>query len=347
MKRILFVDISPLRGGAEVSLEKILERLGSGEEIFVMVPRSKSGLLNFKSAEAIREDIPLRVLADTKASLSSIFSAAFLFFKGMSIRCGQDIVVTNTFKSHILGLGIKARNRGTKWVIYDRDVPENIFIRLLKKMLYIKSDYVIFNSLFLKRECKDPLNSEVVYNIIDIPEIRGERNFSKILFAGNLTYEKGFDRTLQVFGEFRKRVKNARLVAAGDEGYGHPVRHGSEEDVEFIGYDIKGEYLRDAGFIILLNRRKESFSRAVAEAMLSGAVAVIMKGNGMDDYANNGNSLCFEEYDAERIADRMADAFKSGEAHEIAERGRESVKRLLDADSTVRRLREIFERIIL
>lgn len=345
MKRILFVDVSPVRGGAEVSLEMILERLGKVEDVTVIVPKGKSGLLSFGSAKEAREDIPLRVLTNAKASALSLFSAAFLFFKGLSVRCTQEIIVTNTFKSHILGLGMKARNRQAKWVIYDRDVPENIMVRVLKKKLYLMSDFVIFNSDFLKRECGSPSNSEVVHNIIKVPEARGERDFTKFVFAGNLTYEKGFDRALEVFKEIRKKMPEARLTAAGDEGYGHAVKTGSVEGVVFAGYDVKREYLNDAGFILLFNRRRESFSRAVAEAMMTGVVAVILKGNGMDDYADSENSLCFEEYDSKEISERIIKTIKNKKTKELSERGRERVKNLLDADESVRRLRSIFDRI--
>ncbi|MGE3062601.1 MAG: glycosyltransferase family 4 protein [bacterium] len=344
MRKISFIDLSLIRGGAEVSIEMLFERMKDIENITLF---TSSESKSFTAEEKIQKiKIDKRLLLCKKHSLYAVYSFVKILVEGMNTEMDSDIMLTNTFKSHIFGLGQKIKNKNIKWIIYERDVPENLIILFLKKAIHNLSDFVVFNSNYLKSIYGREYNTDVIYNIIEGCEYNHKKkNYKKLAFVGNLTYEKGFDRALEILAKVRERFPDAELIAAGVEGYGSVVKRKGEENVSYLGYEDRKEYLKEVGFIVLLNRRKESFSRAVAEAMMCGAIPVILKGNGMDDYADDSNSLRFDRYDTAEITESIILAIESGKIKEIAERGRESVKQLLDESESLRRIRKVFDRI--
>jgi|GEM_PF-2446511 glycosyltransferase involved in cell wall biosynthesis len=344
VRRISFIDLSPIRGGAEVSIEKLFERMKGREDITLFTSSESDA---FRAEEKVQKiKIDERILLNKKNSLYAVYSFVKIAVTGIKTEMDFDIILTNTFKSHIFGLGQKIKNRKIKWIIFERDVPENVFIKILKNFLYKESDFVIFNSNYLKSMSAKTERSEVIYNLIESDgKEREERDFLKFAFMGNLTYEKGFDRTLEVFEKVRSKMPEAELFVSGEAGYGSEVKEKSGRNIVYFGYDKDKNCLNKSGFFILLNRKKESFSRAVAEAMMAGAIPVILKGNGMDEYADESNALIFEHYDAEKIAEGILNTIKAGKAEILSMNARKKINSILDFETTIFKFGALFDEL--
>ncbi len=309
-KKISIIDCAIHRGGAEVSIEYFIKDMQEYFDFILFVPKDNKFNINMKK-ETI--DLNKEYFLNTKTSIFSIITFIKLFLYGYKHFFGEEII-TNTFKAHIIGLGYKIRNKNIKWIIYERDVPENILIKILKYFIHKKADCIIFNSKYLKKRYINIKDSIVIYNKIknyNSMDNKKERNI--FLYVGSITYSKGFDRVIDVFNEIK--IENKKLIVLGEiPEYDKKINIKEQKNIEYKGFVNPKEYYKNSGFIMFFNRKKESFSRIIAESMQFGVVPIILKNNGMDDYVrNNYNGIVFEKYNSKEIAKKIEDIFYSKE----------------------------------
>ncbi|MEO0288668.1 MAG: glycosyltransferase family 4 protein [candidate division WOR-3 bacterium] len=319
MKRITFVDLSPYRGGAEISLEKLINILVEDFDIKVLVADKR--IWNFNKNVKIEKISIKRETLLLKKDLKNLI----LFLKESvdalkMIDLTSDMIITNTFKSHILIFFYKLKYRNFKWIIFERDMYENGMIKVLKRFIYTFSYQTVFNSNFLKTRY-GLKNGKVLYNIVDRVE-ECAKDFKIFLYFGDPTYEKGYDRIFEVFERIKSVMGDAKLIVIKKEtgffGIEYMKKHDFKE-VIFKNYEEVENVLSIASFLLFFNRRTETFSRVVAESMASGVIPLLLKGNGMDDYVKTGyNGLVFEYYDPEVIVKKFFDFYSKEDLTKIS-----------------------------
>ncbi|MEO0234253.1 MAG: glycosyltransferase family 4 protein [candidate division WOR-3 bacterium] len=319
MKRIIFVDLSPYRGGAEISLEKLINTLVEDFDIKVLV--ADKGIWNFHKDVKV-EEIPVRketlLLKKDLKNLILFLQAIMDVLKMIDLK--SDTIISNTFKSHILVFSYKLKYRNFRWIIFERDMYENGMIKVLKRLIYIFSYRTVFNSNFLKTRY-GLKNGKVLYNIVDRVQ-ESEKDFKTFLYFGDPTYEKGYDRIFEVFEKIKSFMNDAKLIVitkkAGFFGKENEEKYNFKE-VVFKNYEEIESVLSTASFLLFFNRRTETFSRVVAESMAFGVIPLLLKGNGMDDYVRTGfNGLVFERYDPEVIAKKFFDFYNKENLNKIS-----------------------------
>ncbi|MDY6786595.1 MAG: glycosyltransferase family 4 protein [candidate division WOR-3 bacterium] len=306
---ITFIDLAMHRGGAELSLESLARELKKKHEITIIAPSGTK--LNTETGFILLRGS--RYFAQSKRGARALIAGIKILMLGMTSKC-RNLIISNTFKAHIMAAGMKLTGRAKNWIIVERDVPENIVIRMIKQILHSGADRTVFISDFLRKQYPGS-EGIVISNIIKPVECsEGEQSPYMLLFAGDLTYQKGLDRVIEVFDRLRKTDSQFELTVAGA-----PVAYSGQSPVKtrrgihYEGYVQRSKLYSKAGFIILLNRKTESFSRVVYEAMKCGIVPVILKGNGMDDYTiDNVNALKFNRYMPDEICRRIISTIESG-----------------------------------
>ncbi|MFO8062353.1 MAG: glycosyltransferase family 4 protein [bacterium] len=307
---ITFIDLSVHRGGAELSLESLAHALEKKHNITIIAPRgtrinADTGFILLRGS---------RCFTQSKRGARALLAGLKILMLGMTSKC-RNLIISNTFKAHIMGAGMKLTGRAEHWIIIERDVPENIIIRLIKRILHYAADSTVFISEFLRKQYGKS-DGIVIGNIVESVECSKEyRSPYRLLFAGDLTYQKGLDRAIEVFDELRKTDRRFELTVAGASvSYSGQSPVKIKRGIHYEGYTDRSRLYSNAGFIILLNRKTESFSRVVFEAMKCGIVPVILKGNGMDDYTtDNVNALKFTGYLPDEISRRIISTIESGD----------------------------------
>ncbi|HAF08054.1 MAG: glycosyltransferase family 4 protein [bacterium] len=312
MKKVTFVDLSPYKGGAEISIEKLANTLNESFIIDFLVSDKKIWDLN-KDINVVSLSFNKKSLLLTKSLVNIFLFLAEIIKNLKNVRVDSQILISNTFKSHVFVLFLKIFKKDFKWIIIERDMYENLFVKVLKRFLYKFSDDVIFNSNFLRKKY-GMRRSKVLYNIVD----RGsecKKDFKTFLYYGVPTYEKGYDRVFEVFEKINSLFKDTKLIIVkkGDSFFGKECKERILSfDLCFKSYDEIDTVLQESSFLLFFNRKTETFSRVVAESMSYGVIPIILKGNGMDDYVFNGYSgLVIESYDRDIILHRFVEFKKN------------------------------------
>ncbi|MEJ5307723.1 MAG: glycosyltransferase [candidate division WOR-3 bacterium] len=319
MKRITFVDISPYKGGAEISLEKLINSLVDDFDINVIV--GDKNIWNFHKNVKVEEISIKKETLLLKKELRNFI----LFLKEITcvlkmIDMNSEMIVSNTFKSHILVFLYKIKYRNFRWIILERDMYENGIIRVLKRFIYTFSYQTIFNSNFLKKRY-GLRKGKVLYNIVD--RIReSKKDFKIFLYFGDPTFEKGYDRVFEVFEKINSILSDTKLVIVTrrESFFGNEYRKNCDfKNVIFKSYEEIENVLSLSSFLLFFNRRTETFSRVVAESMSFGVIPLILKGNGMDDYVKTGyNGLVFDHYDPEVITKKFFEFYNKENLNKVS-----------------------------
>lgn len=343
MRSITFVDLSPYRGGAEISLEKLANNLNGSFKIDFLVSDRKIWKLN--------EDIDIKNQSFKRSSLLLKKSVVniFLFLVEViknlkNVKIDSQIVISNTFKSHIFIFFLKIFKKDFKWIIMERDMYENIFIKILKRFIYGFSDDIVFNSNFLRNKY-GIRRTKVLYNIVENGK-ECKKDFRTFLYYGDPTYEKGYDRVFQVFERINHFLKDTKLIVVKKKYgyYGKEYKEGNLSlDISFKGYDEIDSVLKESSFLLFFNRKTETFSRVVAESMSYGVIPIILKGNGMDDYVFNGYSgLVLESYEVDIVLNRFIEFRKNFDLEKISSNCKKVVKEKFSSEKIKKRFFEYF-----
>ncbi len=325
MKTLYFLDFALNRGGAEVSLENLIYTLKNDYKV--------SLILNDTSK--IRSDVGITYIRINKimnhVKRGSVISIlAFKYFLFLALKIGyRKIIISNTFKAHITGMAMRILF-GSKWIMIERDTVTGTIEGILKKIMYNLSSKTIFVSEFVKEINKG--KGIVIYNIIEEcekPESIENRN--SFIYAGDLTMDKGIDRIEEMFSIIGNEFPEIEFIIIGK----NPEYDTGSKKMQFPeNIKVKGyvnnpyDYYRKSRYIFLLNRRPESFSRVIAEAMTCGVIPFVLKGNGTDDYIiHNYNGIILDEYNMGNIVKHIGLIRKNSKLNYLSENAIKTAKK--------------------
>lgn len=182
------------------------------------------------------------------------------------------------------------KTMGCEHVVYD--YPPKL-IKFFRRVMYPK-----LNSVIVLNETESK-NFYFLHNISVIPnclpfeaKISASLNENRIISAGRLTHEKGFDLLIDIFENVIKEAPNWELVIFG-EGEEHSrldykiKEKGLQNNIKLCGAvkNISEKYLQSSIFV--LSSRSESFGIVVIEAMNHGLPVISFNCDGPKNILNN------------------------------------------------------------
>lgn len=308
-----FIDFAAHRGGAEISLEILLRHIRRAHTRLILPQHA--AMLPVVHVHTV--NIPVKQLIQNKKGIRAGIVFAGIFSKGMRSGLDNSIIVSNTFKAHVYAMAAKLACSGCRWIIAERDMPENNLMRFIRDIMHFIADKTVFNSNTLKRAYRE-CGSTVIYNPVERGTVTGDADMNRFVFAGTLSYQKGIDRFLEVFRSVKRKFPDAHAELFGNQPpYEGGIRVEPEHDVKLRGFACHSDIYSGGGYIMLFPRVKESFSRVTAEAMSYGMIPVTLKGGGTDDYLNESNAVLSDGFEPDEIAERIADV-KNGREQSLS-----------------------------
>ncbi|RUM58032.1 MAG: hypothetical protein DSY60_03045 [Persephonella sp.] len=215
-------------------------------------------------------------------------------------------------------------------------------LRFISKYVYSFLDGIVVDSFTIKKEIErtffiEPDKIEVIYNFIDIKEIRKKaldrldseekRIFRKevILNVSRLIKEKGHEYLIKAFKIVKEKRKNARLVILGEGEERANLEAlikelNLENSVYLLGYKSNPYKYMINSDVYVLTSSYEGFSRSVLEAQALGLPVIAFKSKGSHvEYLNN-SALFVKDKDEKALAkaiinllenDRLMDEYKN------------------------------------
>lgn len=237
----------------------------------------------------------------------------------VEIACGDDI------PSRVINHSVNPRSKKIAWI--HMDVQERGYqgheIRTEKgrQGFYRNFDRIVNVSCECERKFREKFGAHlptcVIYNPVpaeeilqksqEQPEIRLPEGCFNIVCMGRFTPQKGFDRLLDALKTLKERnVAGYHVTVLGD-GYERPAlqqrirEYGLEDCVSLPGY-VNNPYavIRQAEMFALPSR-DESFSLAVAEAMVLGIPVMSTRCTGPVELLKDGEAGCLVENSTEGI----------------------------------------------
>ena len=232
---------------------------------------------------------------------SSIFYGSFLLRKK-----NYDIVLTFATSPIIVALisiflSKLKKSKHVLWlldlwpiVLHDlKIINKNSFLfRLLVKLvnyIYNKSDLILCQSLAFKKEVKNNLDKRFYKKIIYFPswpeenltknsnykisynkEFFFDKNFTNILFTGNIGQSQNFDLVLRLFKYFDSKKKKIKLYIAGEgreylnlSSYIYKNHINNIVLMGWVPFDLLQSYFIKANFLLISLGYKETFKKTI------------------------------------------------------------------------------------
>jgi len=263
--------------------------------------------------------------------------------------------------------------KGTKIVIHMRTMlPFNYFASFQAKCIANIADHLIFisnNELyrFMGLSGKPLGEYSVIYNAVETePDqsllFKGLKYLNKkfkVLYLGNLTYNKGADRLPDIAMELNSNgVNNVIFIVCGEDRQAKGKKTeleilkqadlmGVSEYLCFMGHQTPPDpFLQQADILIRLSRWNDPWGRDIIEAMAYGK-PVLATGS-YDKFVEDGvNGYLFPEFDPERIAKKI---IYLSEHPEVVVRMRDNninkAKRLFDGPTNSAKVAAIYDSLI-
>lgn len=298
----------------------------------------------------------------TKGILTSLIdSATFVVRLRRHLRALSPTVVhSNSLKSYVLG---SVASVGAPWrlVTHVRDVWSPPYLsemtsRLLRALLYLRSDAVIANSSITARAS---LPSAVVIPSPVDPSMYAvtaptPSSVTRIAIIGRLAPWKGQDLFLDaldllsdvphqgfivgdaLFGESAYRANLEERVATMN---GRVVMLGAVSDVAGV--------LQDCDVVVLGSRSPEPFGNVVTEAMAAGRIVVVPRQGGVLDFIEDRRNGFFYEPNSEQS---LADVLRAVATGRVDRAAVASAARLtastFSAPAVAERVRRLYELVV-
>ncbi len=300
------------------------------------------------------------------------FIRSFRFLSRIITDYKIDILHVNHDSFFVYGVLLKYL-KGTKIVIHMRTMlPMNCFARFQAQCISKIADHLIFiseNELwqFLKLSRPATQQSSVIFNSA---EVVMEKSFQlrvmdfpgelfKVLYLGNLTYNKGVDRLLVIAAELKTMgVDNVLFIVCGADRQrkGKNTEKMIEKQAEtdgiadyfvFMGHQSPPDpFCQQAHILIRPSRLDDPWGRDIIEAMAYGK-PVLATGI-YDNFVQNGvNGYLFPEFDAKKIGEKI---IYLSEHPKVVEKMRkeniEKAKRLFDGPTNAAKVAAIYDSIL-
>jgi len=249
-------------------------------------------------------------------------------------------------------------------------LPSNRYSILQARCIERISDYLIFISENeFNRYCellgRKNVKGSVVFNTFEAldgilkPRASEDSSF-KVLYLGNLTYNKGADRLIDLALEAKSRGMRDLLFVVCGEDRGEKVektgggtlasraeRSGVGSYFRFMGHQADPDrFLQDCHVLVRLSRWNDPWGRDIIEAMAYGK-PVIATGayEGFVEHGTNG--FLHPAFDAKEMVDEIAFLAGHPEAVDrIGRANREKAKMLFDAAANAARISSIYHSLV-
>lgn len=241
----------------------------------------------------------------------------------VEIACGDDI------PSRIIGHSPNPRSGKIAWI--HMDVQERGYrgyemrTENGRRAFYRGFDRIVNVSGECETKFREKFGTDlptcVIYNPVPSEEIRAKaaaepvirlpENKFNIVCMGRFTPQKGFDRLIEAWSIVKKNVPLACHITILGDGQDRAAlesqiaRYGLQEDISMPGYAENPYAVLRQADLFLLSSRDESFSLAVAEAMVLGIPVMSTRCTGPVELLNDGEAGLLVENSTEAIAEGL------------------------------------------
>lgn len=228
------------------------------------------------------------------------------------------------------------------------------FNNLRRKILYKKADKFIVLNEPTKKKYSEYLNNVVSINnpnSFKTDRISSQLN-KKIISAGRLSYEKGFDRLIEIFNCDKLKESDYTLHIYGDgEDKEHLIKKINEYKLNEKIYihpftdDIKEKMLESD--IYILPSRTECFPMILLEAMECGLPCISFDIFGIDEIIkNNENGYIVEDSNFEEFRNKLIKLMNDDNKRiEISENAKKNALRF-DINIIGEKYKKVFEDVV-
>ncbi len=344
--KILCIDIEGGHGGSSKSLFYSLEPISKNKKfsnLDITVVCGKSSWLEQEYKRLgigclIEKHIPrFTPLKKFSRNLYQMFLFLFIFwpssykFRKKLLDSKQfDVIHFNHISLSFLARWCAINNIGKKQIMHFRTMPpKNFFTKLLYKnskkycnsFLYItENEKDHFHSILGKTN----LNEKVIYNPIKVFNkkktvlFKNDNRF-KIGILSNYSYNRGIDRTLEVYDAIpEEKKRNFLFIVAGDMTLKKNIfkfniknKKSFSEVVDALGYGdnfkflghlkYPEDFLKNINVLLKPTRQNNPWGRDILEALSFGKPAISI-GNYDKFIENNVTGFLQKEYNAKEIA---------------------------------------------
>jgi len=378
---VLFLDKEGGFGGSSRSLYFLIKHLDRGRILPVVALREPGPALEWYSKLGIRtflfEDMPgykpsprnnLWVLLLFLLRIVSFWSSC-RFLSCLARENKIDIIHMNHDSFFVYASFLK-RFTGSKILIHMRTMlPANRYAALQAKWIEKRADHLVFISENEFKRYSELLGyrsakGSVIFNTCEVSDTLSSLHGSKdhvfkVLYLGNLTYNKGADRLIDLALEIKSRgIKDILFVVCGEdrgkkgeEAEGtmtfRAERAGVKPYLRFMGHQEEPErFIREADALIRLSRWNDPWGRDIIEAMANGK-PVLATGT-YDRFVEHGvNGFLHSEYDPRKLVD---DILRLSVDPDLCSRfGRANIakaKELFDGPSNAAKVEDIYEALL-
>lgn len=225
---------------------------------------------------------------------------------------------------------------------------------------YSHAAAVIAVSQSLSRRIREHtgVEAKVIPNIIDLSKFQHndekERRLTcRLISAGNLKYEKGFDTLIRAFSIVREQNPEASLLIMGDG----PEREALREQIQRLGLEnsvtLYGRYNREEfaeklreSDVFVLASRSETFGVVYAEAMAAGLPVIASRCGGPEDFVNERNGLLVPVDDVQSLTEAMLRMLASSDRYDRGEISR-CAQTAFSSETIGTMISELFQKIIM
>lgn len=321
MKKALIVDWFDKYGGAERvigNLEKAFSFDITYTLINIMLPEYFIKI--FPKETSIIKETWLKKL---KKNFRLLFFTFHYFIRSIKIDKDVSIIISS---SHAVAKGVKKSNpnqlhisyfqaRNFNYIWSDLELyfgklrffayPLIAILRKIDVSHSVNPDFIISNSLFVKRWVKEKYNreSDVIYPPVDLSKFSLETQKEEYYVAvGRLVYVKRFDIAIKAFNGLNKK-----LIIIGDGDQSEIFKKMASDNIVFKGFldsEEVAHYVQKAkGFI---QTGVEGFGIASIEAQACGTPVIAFgKGGVLETVIDNQTGIFFNEQTAESLKDAI------------------------------------------
>ncbi len=362
MKTILFLDHSPVLGGAEKSLLDIIERLTQYRCILVVPVGATIKEATKRGIETRLLKIPEKILKISRSQrifVRDIFllPVTILRFLSIVLEVHPVLIHTNTLKAHIIGC-IASKIAGKKCIIHMRDILTGH--KLYMALISMFSTKIIAISEAVKKNIRYSKEVYFVYNGIAIYNKRDNREMGDTInigTIGQLAKWKGVEYFIKAAGllsrQHTKRFKFWVIGDAifGDDDYKRHLQDMSEElglskSIEFTGWvQSPLDFMEKLDIVVHTPIRPEPFGRVLIEAGLLNKPAVATNIGAIPEIILDGKTgLLVPPKDANAISHALTNLIKDRNLMKsMGKAGRERVKNLFSIEKTTRNISNIIK----
>lgn len=201
-----------------------------------------------------------------------------------------------------------------------------------------------------------------IKNIITVPNglpdylYRGtkvKRKKNQIIYAGRLAEEKSVDVVLKAFEKVLRKKGHFTLVIAGEGEERERLEQlainlGIRRNVRFIGFIPHNQiscYYRQSEFFVTASKT-ETYGMALAEAMASGCIPVVVDAPGNNDLVKNGFNGILVSDSSQSLADAILKLSASPKKRSVIRKNAMKSAEDLNINKTVKKLIGIYQSMI-